>query len=94
MKASIKLSYSQIGCLLSALHNDMPTREQEELFSILSNARNDTEENDEAEKDYQDDEPHGSYDHSDDAEALASAGHGMDEDYGMIGGDSDLGNEY
>lgn len=33
----------------------------------------------------QDNEPQGSHDMSDDAEALASAGHGMDEDYGCYG---------
>ena len=32
-------------------------------------------------------EPEGSYDHSDDAEALASAGWGTDEDYGYYGED-------
>jgi hypothetical protein len=32
-----------------------------------------------------DGEPQGSHDMSDDAEALASAGHGMDEDYGCYG---------
>lgn len=36
-----------------------------------------------------DDEPHGSFDMSDDADALASAGHGMDEDYGDWGGGDD-----
>ena len=35
------------------------------------------------ENDY-DDEPMGSYDLSDDAWALASAGHGTDEDYGLF----------
>jgi hypothetical protein len=35
----------------------------------------------------QDDEPCGSHDLSDDAEALASAGFGADEDYGYYGGD-------
>ena len=34
-----------------------------------------------------DGEPEGSYDLSDDAEALASAGFGTDEDYGYFGGD-------
>ena len=34
-----------------------------------------------------DGEPAGSYDLSDDAEALASAGFGTDEDYGYFGGD-------
>jgi hypothetical protein len=34
-----------------------------------------------------DGEPQGSYDLSDDAEALASAGFGTDEDYGYYGGD-------
>lgn len=33
------------------------------------------------------DEPEGSYDLSDDAEALASVGWGTDEDYGHYGGD-------
>jgi hypothetical protein len=33
----------------------------------------------------QDDEPQGSHDMSDDAKALASAGYGMDEDYGFYG---------
>ena len=32
-----------------------------------------------------DGEPQGSHDMSDDAEALASAGHGTDEDYGCYG---------
>lgn len=31
-----------------------------------------------------DDEPYGSHDLSDDAWALASAGHGTDEDYGLF----------
>lgn len=35
----------------------------------------------------QDGEPEGSYDLSDDAEALASAGWGTDEDYGYYGDD-------
>lgn len=34
-----------------------------------------------------DGEPEGSYDLSDDAEALASAGFGTDEDYGYYGGE-------
>lgn len=34
-------------------------------------------------------EPHGSHDCSDDAEALASAGFGTDEDYGCYGGGED-----
>ena len=34
-----------------------------------------------------DGEPEGSYDLSDDAEALASAGYGTDEDYGYYGDD-------
>jgi len=34
-----------------------------------------------------DGEPEGSYDLSDDAEALASAGFGTDEDYGYYGDD-------
>lgn len=34
---------------------------------------------------YDDGEPKGSHDMSDDAEALASAGHGTDEDYGSYG---------
>jgi hypothetical protein len=37
----------------------------------------------------EDDEPSGSYDSSDDADALASAGHGSDEDYGDYGFDED-----
>ena len=37
--------------------------------------------------DFDDDEPHGSHDLSDDAEALASAGWGTDEDYGDYGSD-------
>jgi hypothetical protein len=36
-----------------------------------------------------DSEPRGSHDMSDDAEALASAGHGTDEDYGYYGGNED-----
>lgn len=36
----------------------------------------------EYEADEADDEPHGSYDLSDDGDALASAGFGTDEDYG------------
>ena len=36
-----------------------------------------------------DSEPMGSHDMSDDAEALASAGHGTDEDYGYYGGNED-----
>ena len=36
------------------------------------------------------DEPEGSYDMSDDAEALASAGHGSDEDYGSFGYDESI----
>jgi len=36
-----------------------------------------------------DSEPRGSNDMSDDAEALASAGHGTDEDYGYYGGNED-----
>ena len=41
------------------------------------------------EDDEQDDdgEPHGSHDLSDDADALASAGFGTDEDYGCYGGE-------
>lgn len=35
----------------------------------------------------EDDEPHGSYDLSDDGDALASAGWGTDEDYGGYGGE-------
>jgi hypothetical protein len=42
-------------------------------------------ENDEMDDD-DDGEPHGSYDLSDDGDALASAGMGTDEDYGMGGG--------
>ncbi len=38
----------------------------------------------------QDSEPDGSYDSSDDADALASAGHGSDEDYGSFGYDEDI----
>ena len=38
-----------------------------------------------------DDEPHGSYDSSDDADALASAGFGSDEDYGHYGDDESFG---
>jgi hypothetical protein len=34
-----------------------------------------------------DGEPMGSFDSSDDAEALASAGYGTDEDYGCFGGE-------
>lgn len=34
-----------------------------------------------------DGEPEGSHDHSDDADALASAGWGTDEDYGYYGDD-------
>ena len=37
----------------------------------------------------EDSEPRGSDDMSDDAEALASAGHGTDEDYGYYGGNED-----
>jgi hypothetical protein len=37
--------------------------------------------------DYHNDEPCGSYDLSDDAQALASIGWGTDEDYGYYGGD-------
>jgi len=37
-----------------------------------------------------DGEPQGSYDMSDDADALASAGHGSDEDYGDYGGHDDF----
>ena len=48
-------------------------------------------ESDDYEDDYEeyegDCEPHGSYDLSDDAYALASAGWGTDEDYGFFGGD-------
>ncbi len=40
----------------------------------------------------QDDEPHGSHDMSDDADALASAGYGTDEDYG--GSSYHLGDDY
>jgi hypothetical protein len=36
------------------------------------------------------DEPEGSYDSSDDADALASAGHGSDEDYGSFGYDESI----
>ena len=36
------------------------------------------------EQPYEDDEPLGSFDLSDDADALASAGMGTDEDYGMF----------
>jgi hypothetical protein len=36
-----------------------------------------------------DDEPRGSHDLSDDGDALASAGHGTDEDYGGWGGGED-----
>jgi len=36
------------------------------------------------------DEPEGSYDMSDDADALASAGHGSDEDYGSFGYDESI----
>ena len=35
----------------------------------------------------EDGEPHGSYDLSDDGDALASAGFGTDEDYGYFGGE-------
>jgi len=42
------------------------------------------------EEDMGDGEPHGSYDMSDDADALASAGHGSDEDYGDYGGHDDF----
>ncbi len=35
----------------------------------------------------EDGEPQGSYDLSDDGDALASAGFGTDEDYGYFGGD-------
>lgn len=47
------------------------------------------EEEEYEEDDYYDDdgEPHGSYDMSDDGDALASAGMGTDEDYGGYGGD-------
>lgn len=41
-----------------------------------------------------DGEPAGSYDLSDDAEALASAGYGTDEDYGYYGEDSHLDSYY
>jgi hypothetical protein len=46
--------------------------------------------------DYDDDYDYddGGYGWEDDAYALASAGHGTDEDYGLIGGDSDLWGEY
>lgn len=37
-----------------------------------------------------DEEPPGSFDLSDDAEALASAGMGTDEDYGYFGGNEDF----
>ena len=39
------------------------------------------------ESDYSYEEPEGSYDLSDDADALASAGWGTDEDYGYYGGE-------
>jgi hypothetical protein len=39
--------------------------------------------------DYGDGEPAGPNDLSDDAEALASAGRGTDEDYGYFGGEDD-----
>ncbi len=38
-------------------------------------------------KQYEDGEPEGSYDLSDDGDALASAGFGTDEDYGYFGDD-------
>lgn len=41
-----------------------------------------------------DGEPAGSHDLSDDAEALASAGYGTDEDYGYYGEDSHLDSYY
>jgi len=44
-----------------------------------------------SEYDDEDGEPRGSYDSSDDAEALASAGFGSDEDYGHYGDDESFG---
>jgi hypothetical protein len=41
-----------------------------------------------------DGEPQGSYDMSDDADALASAGHGSDEDYGDYGGHDEFEEEF
>lgn len=46
----------------------------------------DVSEHDDEPESREDGEPQGSHDMSDDAEALASAGHGTDEDYGYYGG--------
>jgi hypothetical protein len=61
-----------------------------EDFHALENEKHDAAmfagaEDDGSERD--NDEPHGSYDFSDDGDALASAGFGTDEDYGGWGGD-------
>ncbi len=61
------------------------------LFPHLNQADpNEDEGSEEAfddERDYEDCYPYNSHDLSDDAEALASAGFGTDEDYGDYGGD-------
>jgi len=53
----------------------------------LKNHYDEYHSNDDDQRD--DSEPMGSHDMSDDAEALASAGHGTDEDYGYYGGNED-----
>lgn len=52
----------------------------------------DSEAREDHERDFHDD--YEGYSWDDDASAFASAGHGTDEDYGMIGGDSDLMGEW
>ncbi len=76
---------------------EQPTEESDpaEMFKGIdigeAGPSDEDEEDPDDEPQYDDDEPRGSYDSSDDAEALASAGFGSDEDYGSYGDDESFG---
>lgn len=60
---------------------------EESILIVSKNELSEDQINDIVYQDPYDDADHGSYDMSDDADALASAGYGTDEDYGDYGGD-------
>lgn len=90
MKIHIELAQTEVDFLIELC------RSNTSLASGIANAIADkisaqlVDETTDEERDFQDDEPHGSYDLSDDGDALASAGHGTDEDYGYYGQESDF----
>jgi len=67
--------------------NDIKEKAPESYRYIVDQIIDTVDNLDNEDSEEEQDPDHGSYDMSDDAEALASAGFGTDEDYGDYGGD-------